>query len=358
MENRVKSLEEMKLYEKRQSLVKKYIRGLLREMALGSPRLEEFFDEFDKFVTEVSTKKFDAYMTRAQDIARQISRDVAQKTKIEANLKRLGIKLTNPIEYRLAVGYFKTKDGTENTFELSEEYNGVRLTRDVLTPEGLRKLKENYERIREHNIPYDSESEALRKSIEQNEKKIRHAFIREKKKTELIEEVQDQTERINFIKARKREENIMAKTIEFIEGMNSGQRSEILKYLDVADQLIGNYKAIEALRKKMSLHKISKYNKESVPEAFDGMVEQQGLTDEDITAIYEIMKSIERKTDGGAYNYQIINKRDADVERKYKGVAEGFLQYVYEPEKPIQEQDYFVKRRKAKEETEPEGEEH
>ena len=358
MESRVKSLEETKQYEKRQALAKKYVRGLLREMSLGSPKMEEFLGELDRYVTEVSTKKFNAYMARAQEIASQVSREVADKDRIAANLKRLGIELTNPLEYRLAVGYYKTKDGTASTFKLSEEFNGLKLTREMLTPEGLRKLKETYERIRQHNLPYDSESEALRKIIEQNGKKIKHIFISEQKKAELMEEIQEDTERINFIKARKKEENDISRTIEFIEGMSSGQRSEILKYLDVADQLVGNYKAIEALRKKMSLHKISKYNKESVSEAFDGMVEQQGLTDEDITAIYEIMKFIERKTDGGAYNYQIINKRDADVERKYKGVAEGFLQYVYEPEKPIQEQDYFVKRRKAKEETEPEGEEH
>ena len=347
-----------KLYEKRQGLVRKYIKGVLKEMALGNQELVDFFDEFEVYVTDKSVQKTDEYMAQAKEIIKQLSSKVLQKRELEASLKKMGVDLSNPVPFNLPIGNIKTKDGNQDSFEIFEAFNGAKLTKELLTEQGFQKLKEDYEKARNNNAPYNVELERINRVIEQDEKKLKHTF-RTKKKEELTDEIQDQTERLNFIKARKKEEEKMQKLVEVLEGLGPEQRREIKKYLEVSEQLTATYKTIDAFKKKLALHKLSKYNKEAVPEAFVEMVEKKGLTDEDVTSIFEMMKQVEKKADGGTYRNPIINKKDIEMDKKYKQIAEAFLQYIYEPEKPIAEQEYFVKRKeKSKSQEEPEGEEH
>ena len=353
-------VQEQRANEKRAILVRRYLGSIIKEMALSNPNLVGFFKTYEEYINQVVLEKIEDSTKHINENTELISRNVGNKEIIAEQLRELGVELSFPLEYSLGMGQFKYKGKMRSSFNIYQEFNGSRLTKEMLLDTDNHTIKAKYESTKSHNSTYDKEIEELKKEIAILEKKQKRTFFRSKKQ-QYIDELAEDNERLNLITTFKRDEESLRKTVETLENLTSEQRRKILKYLEVSESIIAPAKEIDAYKRKMGQLKFSKYYKEVMTQAFDKMVEQKGMNNEDVLKIFEMMKRVETKTNNNAYGNKMLTKKESEVE-KYKDIAEGFLKYIYEPEKPLEDQEFLVIRgiikSKIREQSKPEGEEH
>lgn len=347
--------------ERRAMLARKYVTSVLREIANGNPSLSKFMAKLFEQVQHTSKEKIDEFTSKADECANLIGRNVKNKNALEKRLESIGISLGFPLEYSLALGQFHTPKGNRSSFQLYQEFNGCRLSREMLTDEGIEELRNEYSMLRGRSKTQASETTEIETQLKIDERKLKHSILA-RTKMELKSQIDNEKDRLDLLLSQKREEQKVGETLEVIEHLTPVQRQEIMRYLEASDALTATAKLIYSYKKMMGDIRTSKSNDIIIPEAFMKMVEEDGLSRDDVIGIFSIFNRIEKKHNQRGVVKQPIYKKGSNI-ADYKDVVEGFLRFVYEPEKPVENQEFLrrfdtplVEAPKRKPQDEPEGE--
>jgi hypothetical protein len=299
----------------------------------------EFIKELDENVKAIRMERIDQNLARANECAELIGKNIGNKRRLEHQIESMGIELTFPFEYHLSLGRFSTKNGSRNSFSIYPRFNGVILSKAMLTDEGLKKLREEYARLLERKKVLEIEEHETALQIKENQRKLKHAILR-RTKADLNDRIEDENEKLSIIKSQKNDEERVRKMLEVVENLSPEQKQIIIKYLDVSAALLDILRVIDSYKKTNSDITSSRYDDEIIPEAFMRIINQKGMTRENVIGIFNMFKRVEKKVENQAYSRQPTDKKDFKVEN-YRKVIEGFLKYVYDPEKPVASQEFL-----------------
>lgn len=335
-----------RILQRKEILVNKYAHGILKAIASGNSKLLDFFDDLEVISSGISADKQKEIASEIEHHGEVITQMVEHKKELENKIKKTGLRPTTPIPYELSLGIRRAGNTRiKDTFEIFQDINDCKLRREMLTEEGHEKIRKEYERIKEHSDANDKQEENLRKRLKTITRRIDWTF-RESKRHQLRDERDFINSRLEEFAKVKKEKERLEQLLELLDKLTTRQRGLIIEYMRLAENILEEVKKIEKCKRRLGTMKVSKYNEEVIHEAFRRYVSQNNMTEEDLTKFFEMFRYVEQQTDNGAFNTNLVTRRDIEV-GKHKPAIIGFLEHLYEPE-TVPEEHPMITERKSK----------
>ena len=352
----------IRIAERRARVAKILSKFLSREIAFNNQRLLDFFTDFKNMAKLLIDEKIAEHTKQAEDCAKIIGKNLKNVDKIKERLEKSGISLSFPIDIPLGMGSYRDDnedDEDKDAFTIYHEFNGSRISKELLTPEGLQRLKEDYEAAKASNARYEEEKMYLNREMEEYEKKLKHTIF-QKKKDEIKDALEEDNERLVTISSNIRNTDAMKHTIEVVESLTPEQKEDILKYIESTENLMEATKVIEEHKRRIAEIKEQKGGPEIITQAFENTIQKRGLSIDTVTELFSVVRRLEEKVQTGLFENKGV-KKDVLAD-DYLNISEAFLTYIFEPEKPVAEQEFLIRlkekqNRKSKKEDSQQGDE-
>ena len=307
-------------YKSSSSYDNSYLKCLSIEME-NDPELKDFFDRLGVKVEEVRVESGKEKEKQVADLIEVVKKYQEKKVELEEQLKEAGIELGN-----LGRGYCYCKSpmsSQEVEYESISRYylfNGLTLSiRNVRDPED-KQFETNYEsakRICEEGLPeYIENQKQVRRKVALNKIPLIRSYDREKD----VETLQYNIER--YERDMKAEEEAKV-NLEKFRALTPEQKKLIGDYLEVCGSIEKGCLAISEARRTYSYTLPQRSDKQVIEEAIAKM-EKEGLTEEQIMAIFQKLDRVAIRRNRGEYD--ALNSRRYSTDE----VVRGFVTHVYE----------------------------